>query len=104
MKVIRVSSGRRHSSAGRVIVALLALLTTGLLAASSSAQVLYGSVVGVVQDAQGSSIPGRDRDNREQGHQSHRETVSNENGEYKLPNVLPGRYDVKVACRGSGSS
>ena len=64
------------------------------------AQILYGSIVGVVQDAQGSSIPAATVTIVNKDTNLTRETVSNENGEYTLANVQPGRYDVKIGLQG----
>ncbi len=91
---------RRLWSGRRVFAASFALLTLGLLAVPLQAQVLYGSIVGVVQDAQGSSVPAATVTIVNKETNLTRETVSNENGEYTLPNVLPGRYDVKIGLQG----
>jgi hypothetical protein len=95
-----MTSGRRARFGVRALGASFAILTIGLMAAPLHAQVLYGSIVGVVQDAQGSSIPAatvtivNKETNRTQ------ETVSNQNGEYTLTNLQPGNYDVKVGLQG----
>jgi hypothetical protein len=83
-----------------VIVASFAVLTIGLLAAPLRAQVLYGSIVGVVQDASGSTIPAATVTIVNKDTNLTQETVSNENGEYTLTNLQPGRYDVKVGLQG----
>jgi hypothetical protein len=64
------------------------------------AQILYGSVVGVVKDPQGAMIPGVTVTimNKETG--LTRETVTDAQGAYNLTNVLAGPYDVKVALQG----
>ena len=98
-EVRRVKSGRLWRPDG-LSIALLALLTTGLIAAPLHAQILYGSIVGVVQDAQGSSIPAATVTVVNKDTNLTQETVSNENGEYTLTNLQPGRYDVKVGLQG----
>ena len=75
---------------GGLCVALLALLTTGVIAAPLHAQILYGSIVGVVQDAQGSSIPAATVTVVNKDTNLTQETVSNENGEYTITNLQPG--------------
>ena len=65
-----MKSGRKWRPDG-LSIALLALLTTGVIAAPLHAQILYGSIVGVVQDASGSTIPAATVTDREQRHQSH---------------------------------
>ena len=94
-----LTSGRRSWS-GRIIAASFAALTIGLLAAPLHAQVLYGSIVGVVQDASGSTIPAATVTIVNKDTNLTQETVSNENGEYTLTNLQPGRYDVKVGLQG----
>ena len=60
------------------------------------AQVLYGSVVGLVEDPSGSSVPGAEITitNKETG-QVHT-TKSDQDGRYPIGNVSPGNYDLKV--------
>jgi hypothetical protein len=83
-----------------VIVASFAILAIGLMAAPLHAQVLYGSIVGVVQDASGSAIPAATVTILNKDTNLTQETVSNENGEYTITNLQPGRYDVKVGLQG----
>jgi Carboxypeptidase regulatory-like domain/TonB dependent receptor len=70
------------------------------MAAPLNAQVLYGSIVGVVSDAQGSSIPAATVTIVNKGTNLTQETVTNANGEYTLSNLQPGTYDVKVGLQG----
>jgi hypothetical protein len=81
-------------------VAALVALFCSLPAVPVSAQLLYGSIVGTVKDAQGALIPGATVTivNRETN--LTRETVSNEQGAYNFTNVLAGPYDVKIALTG----
>ncbi len=51
--------------------ATFAILTMCLSAAPAISQVLYGSITGVVKDAQGADGPWRDRYHRQQGNQPH---------------------------------
>lgn len=64
------------------------------------AQVLYGSVVGLVEDPSGSSIPGAEITvtNKETGQVF--TTKSDQDGRYTIGNVLPGSYDLKVTANG----
>ena len=97
-EVSRLKSGRKWPDG--LSLALLALLTTGVIAAPLHAQVLYGSIVGVVQDASGSNIPAATVSIVNKDTNLTQETISNENGEYTLTNLQPGRYDVKVGLQG----
>jgi Carboxypeptidase regulatory-like domain/TonB dependent receptor len=75
-------------------------LTTALLPATSSAQQLYGTITGVVNDESGASIPGATVTivNTQTGLE--RTTVTNETGSYNFTNVQAGPYDVKVSLQG----
>ena len=81
----------------RVSLALLAIST---VAAPARAQVLYGSVVGIVTDSQGAKVPGATVTIVNKATNLTRETTSNNEGSYSLVNVLPGSYDVKIALQG----
>jgi len=65
-----------------------------------SAQVLYGSVVGAVKDAQGAAIPAATIVITNKETNLTRETVSGAEGDYTVANVPPGHYDVKVSLTG----
>jgi hypothetical protein len=86
LKILRVAAA---------IATLVAALPT-----TSQAQVLYGSVVGSLHDQTGAIVPGVavTITNKETGQT--RETTSDAQGNYNLTNVLPGRYDVRVAATG----
>lgn len=87
---------RRHSLIVAFAVLTLCHLATPPLA---SAQVLYGSIVGNVQDTSGAAIPGATVTitNRETG--LARTAVTNDTGGYTFTNVLTGNYDVKVSLQ-----
>ena len=79
------------------------LIGSALLAAAAvpaAAQTLYGSIVGVVKDAQGSVIPGATVTIVNTETNLTRDTVTDAQGAYNFINVLAGRYDVKVALQG----
>src|SRR5690242_20192035 len=81
----------------KALVALLAaLLTMGLTPGLASAQVLYGSLVGAVNDQNGAVIPGATVTITNKSTGQTREAATNESGEYSINNILPGDYDVKV--------
>jgi hypothetical protein len=62
--------------------------------------VLYGTIVGNVQDEKGAVVPGATVTitNKETGQT--RETMTNESGDYSFPNLLPGVYDIKITKQG----
>src|SRR5439155_8373332 len=72
----------------------------GLAAAPATAQLLYGSVVGIVKDSSGSVIPGATVTIVNKDTNLTREATTNAEGGYSVINVLPGPYDVKVALTG----
>src|SRR3954463_65816 len=97
-----VSSGREEPvlvSRGRVLV-LIALLSFVAAPSVARAQVLYGSVVGAVKDAQGAAIPAATIVVTNKETNLTRETVSGAEGDYTVTNVPPGHYDVKVSLTG----
>jgi hypothetical protein len=67
---------------------------------SASAQVLYGSIVGTINDPQGSMVPGVTVVATNTGTGAKVETVSDETGSYTLRNLLPGVYDVTASLSG----
>ena len=76
------------------------ILTMCLSSAPAFAQVLYGSVTGVVKDAQGAAVPGATVTIVNKETNLTRDTVTNAEGAYNLINVPPGAYDVKVSLQG----
>jgi hypothetical protein len=63
-------------------------------------QILYGSVVGNVKDAQGAVVPGATVTIVNKQTNLTRDTVTDAQGNYSFTNVLPGPYDVKTALTG----
>jgi hypothetical protein len=84
----------------RLFVVALSVLAIGLGAFPANAQILYGSVVGVVKDAQGASVPGATVTIVNKETNLTRDTVTNAEGAFSVTNVLPGPYDVKIALTG----
>ncbi|MBA2356729.1 MAG: TonB-dependent receptor [Acidobacteria bacterium] len=64
------------------------------------AQVLYGSIVGNVRDAQGEVVPGATVTIVNKETNLTRDTSTDAEGSYSLVNVLPGSYDVKITLTG----
>ncbi|PYQ76129.1 MAG: hypothetical protein DMG04_04890 [Acidobacteria bacterium] len=71
------------------------------LATIAEAQILYGSVVGVVRDGTGAVMPGATVTIVNRDTNLTRETTTNSEGAYSIINVLPGPYDVKVTLAGA---
>ncbi len=76
------------------------LLLCGAIIRPAAAQVLYGSVIGAVTDQSDAVIPGAAVTLTNKNTGESRATTTDEGGRYSFVNVLPGRYDVKVAAKG----
>jgi hypothetical protein len=74
------------------------LLPPGIRTASG--QVLYGSIVGNVTDAQGAATPGVTLTATNTGTGLKVETVTDDTGAYAFRNLLPGTYDVVASLPG----
>src|SRR5438093_12749144 len=83
-----------------LVFLLTAFLAAGVFSQLANAQVLYGSVVGLAEDASGGGIPGATVTitNRATG-QTH-EAKTDAEGRYLIGNVQPGQYDVKITANG----
>ena len=77
-------------------VLLLALLTS----APANAQVLYGSIVGTVEDPTGAVVPGATITLTNPSTGAIREIKADDQGRYTVPNLQAGSYELKVASQG----
>ena len=66
----------------------------------ASAQVLYGTVSGTVSDQSGAIVPDATVTLTSKGTGQVRETTANSDGNYSIPNVLPGVYELKITKQG----
>jgi hypothetical protein len=80
--------------------ALVLACCLGLFSGVSTAQVLYGSVVGNVHDTSGATVPGATVSITNKATSLTRDVTTNPDGSYSIVNVLPGSYDVKVSLQG----
>jgi len=71
-----------------------------LTAASSHAQIVGGSISGVINDASGAAIPGAAVVIRNQETGSERQLTTNGEGLYSAPSIPVGRYSVSAAKDG----
>jgi hypothetical protein len=81
-------------------VLLVVSLLGGSVATQASAQVLYGSIVGNVEDESGAVIPGATITITNKQTNLQRTGVTGDAGTYSFTNVQPGTYDVKVSLQG----
>lgn len=67
---------------------------------TADGQVLYGSVVGLVQDSSNSAMPGASVTLTNKGTGQIYESKSDEGGRFTVPNIVPGSYDLKISAQG----
>jgi hypothetical protein len=84
-----------------ILTAFAALvLLGGSLPATLQAQVLYGSIVGMVKDSSGAAVPGATVTITNKDTSQERTAVTSAEGLYSFTNVQAGRYDVKASLQG----
>jgi hypothetical protein len=76
------------------------VLAIALAAASAGAQELYGSIVGAVRDGTGAFVPGATVTIVNKDTNLTKDTTSGPDGSYRILNIIPGPYDVKVTLQG----
>ena len=84
----------------RMLLVIMACAMAIGWAFPAAAQVLYGSVVGLIEDATSSAMPNASVTLTNKGTGQTYEGKTDEGGRFSIPNVLPGDYDVKVAAQG----
>ena len=89
-----------HNTYKDVLLAVSALLLTGMFSSSASAQGTAAQVNGRVVDAAGASVPAADIVVRNTKTQTNYHTASNSDGLYTVPQVSPGDYEVSVKKQG----
>ena len=83
-----------------VLQSFLVAALLSLLAPTAHAQVLYGSIVGSVQDPSGAMVVGAVITITSKDTGVTRETKSNDAGLYNFANVQAGTYDLKITSQG----
>lgn len=89
---------RFRTGAAPVLTVLLALFSGGAMPAA--AQVLYGSIVGTVNDATGAALPGAAVTIEQTETQLTRELVTDASGNYHFTAVPTGTYRISVKMNG----
>jgi hypothetical protein len=81
-----------------------AILWIAILTAPKSveAQVLYGSMVGHVQDSSEAAVPGASVTILNTDTNQSRQTTTNEAGDYSFPTIPSGTYELKIGKPGFG--
>jgi hypothetical protein len=88
---------RRYASLALLLVFFLVL---GFTAPSSSAQAVFGSVIGNVTDAQGNAVAGAKVTVTSIGKATSYEATSNESGNFAVTHLIPDTYKVTVEAAG----
>ena len=79
---------------------LLLAVSLAIAAAPIQAQVLYGSIVGAVEDPSGASVPGATVTITNTQTAATRESKADDQGRYTLVSLLPGTYSLAVSAPG----
>ncbi|HEU0118990.1 MAG TPA: carboxypeptidase-like regulatory domain-containing protein [Bryobacteraceae bacterium] len=88
----------RHQRGCAATLALGALL--GLFSNPAAAQVLYGTIVGTVEDATGAVVPNAKITVTEKATGFSRDTTSDASGAYSVPSIPIGTYTIRVTANG----
>lgn len=90
----------RNTYLGIAGLLLACWLVAALTPPSLQAQVLYGSVVGIIQDPTGAVVPNATVTLTSKATGLSRETTTDQEGRYSFVNVLPGTYQIRVTATG----
>src|SRR5690348_13425179 len=82
------------------LVSVVVLLLAGLSSRPLAAQVATGSIVGTVKDASGEVVPGAQVVIREVTRNTTTTLITDGNGLYAAPFLVPGTYEVQVELQG----
>ena len=84
----------------RWLVAVVLIAAAAFAPERASAQVLYGSIVGNVTDANGAVVPGAAVTATDQGTGVSKTTRTDQSGTYQFVDLQAGTYTLKVAVSG----
>ncbi len=87
-------------ASGLALLVLFSAVSIGLLPGTAHAQVLYGSIVGTVEDPTGAVIPKATISITNKDTGVTREATADEAGRYSLLNVPAGTYEAKISAAG----
>jgi outer membrane receptor protein involved in Fe transport len=97
---IGVPRDRRSSSARFFLYFLLIVLAAGFRSAPALAQVEAGTISGTVHDASGAVIAGANVTAKNLATSAERTAQTGETGQYILPGLTPGTYEITVNSTG----
>jgi hypothetical protein len=84
----------------RSFLALLTLTACALLSIPASAQSTYGTLLGTVRDATGAVVPNAAVQVTDRNTNLGKSAVSDSHGDYEIPNLPAGNYDVAITAAG----
>jgi len=103
-----MSSALRHARRSlwnpAPILALLAVVATVMWPAPATAQAVYGSIAGTVNDSTGAALPGATVTITSVERKTSDSVTANASGNYTKERLLPGNYEVKAELSGFKSS
>ena len=79
---------------------IASLIIAVISVANGNAQIVNGTLQGAVHDQQGAVVPGAPVSSRNTDTGAVRETKTDSNGDYSIPSVSAGPYQVTVAAPG----
>jgi len=91
---------KKYFSTGARILAAMTLMFSASMTSELNAQVLYGSVVGTVEDPTGGLIPNSTVTLTNKGTGLKLEDKSDSGGRFTFSSVIPGVYDMKTSSQG----
>src|SRR5438477_595270 len=91
-------TARRWRSSVSLTIGVAALVVAW--AVPTSAQILYGSLTGIVKDATGGRLPGATVTVVNKDNNLTREATADADGVYNIINLQPGRYDMRISLSG----
>jgi len=91
---------QKHSGASVAVLVMSLATVAGIVVLSglSAAQVVGATVSGLISDTSGAAISGATVSSKNLATGETREVVTNAEGFYSIPNLLPGSYDVTVTA------
>src|SRR5262245_14788079 len=88
------------SSLRRLPVPVLVILALATIAPAASAQTSLAALRGRVTDQQGAVLPGATVTARQTDTNTTRTGVTNENGQYYVPSLPAGAYEISIELQG----
>jgi len=83
---------------------IVIFLTSTLNVQPATAQVSGGMIVGTVRDTSGAIIPGAEVTITNNATGIVNTITTNQSGLYRVPNLIPGTYQVTASARGFGTT